>query len=69
MKEENGIYYGVNCKNTTPITFPSFDKTTHENVLILGQVGMSFAGVSDVFSDSEYKKSEYIYTDPKNDKL
>lgn len=39
MKEENGIYYGVNCKNTTPITLPSFDKTTHENVLILGQVG------------------------------
>lgn len=60
MKEENGFYYGVDCKNTTPITLKSFDKTT-----ILGRVGMSFAGISDLHSDSEY--SEYICTDPKNE--
>ena len=64
--EVNGIYYGVNCKNTTPITFKSFDKTTSENTLTIGRVGMSFASVLDVFSDSEYSK--YVCTDPKNDK-
>lgn len=65
MKEENGFYYGVDCKNTTPITLKSFDKTTSKNALILGRVGMSFAGISDIHSDSEY--SEYICTDPKNE--
>lgn len=29
---------------------------------------MSFASITDIFSDSEYMKSEYICTDTKNDK-